>query len=105
MQKRAKPTERSQGTFIVINAKDNVAIALNDIERGTPLRLQRSCHAVNIVVKQRVPFGHKFATERIGKGQVIRKYGETIGKATKPIRIGDWIHTHNLKSILGRAPH
>ena len=105
MQKRVKPRERSQGTFIIIDSKDNVAIALNDIERGTPLRLQRSRHVVNIVAKQKVPFGHKFATERIGKGQAIRKYGETIGKATKPIRSGDWIHTHNLKSIRGRAPH
>ena len=28
----------------------------------------------------------------------IKKYGEIIGVATNDINMGDWIHTHNIKS-------
>ena len=105
MQKFVKRREQSQESFIIIHPRDNVAMALRDIERGTRLTLVKGRHTVDIVVSQKVPFGHKFATERIGKSQPVRKYGEMIGKATKPIRIGEWIHTHNLESVRGRYIH
>ena len=44
------------------------------------------------------PDGHKFALSDIKKGELIFKYGEIIGIATKEIMKGDWIHTHNVKS-------
>ena len=100
-----KFVKRSQGLFIIMHPRDNVAVALRDIECGTRLTLPKGSHTVDIFVNQKVPFGHKFATERIGKSQPVRKYGEMIGKATKPIRIGEWIHTHNLESVRGRYMH
>jgi len=28
----------------------------------------------------------------------IIKYGEIIGVASKPIKVGEWVHTHNVNS-------
>ncbi|MDD2578552.1 MAG: altronate dehydratase family protein [Eubacteriales bacterium] len=47
-----------------------------------------------------IPAGHKIARSDIRPGQPIRKYGEPIGVATRPIRSGQWVHTHNLISGL-----
>ncbi len=61
--------------YFTINEKDNVQV---DLESG-----------------------HKYALRDIGKGEEIIKYGYPIGKAICDIKIGDHIHTHNLKTQLG----
>ncbi len=47
-----------------------------------------------------VPKGHKFALHDIKKGEKVKKYGYPIGRATKDIKAGEWVHSHNLKSAL-----
>ncbi|NLC52617.1 MAG: altronate dehydratase [Firmicutes bacterium] len=66
--------------FIRISPRDNVAVA---IEATTT-----------------IPFGHKVALCDIGAGENIVKYGFPIGHATKDIKSGEHIHTHNLKTNL-----
>ena len=47
--------------------------------------------------------GHKYALRPIAEGEAVVKYGEIIGKATRPIAAGDWVHTHNLRSHLDES--
>ena len=49
------------------------------------------------------PFGHKIAVRDIHKGELIMKYGEEIGIATKEIKKGEYVHIHNLDSMRGRG--
>ncbi|MDY4518822.1 MAG: altronate dehydratase family protein [Candidatus Spyradocola sp.] len=65
---------------IVIHEKDNVAVRL------TPLG--------------DIPAGHKVALCDIPAGGAVIKYGHPIGRATRPIRAGEWVHTHNLSTAL-----
>ncbi len=44
--------------------------------------------------------GHKYARFDIKKGENIIKYGSPIGHATKGIKKGEHIHSHNLKTNL-----
>lgn len=44
--------------------------------------------------------GHKKALENIQEGQKIIKYGMPIGVATCGISSGEWVHTHNVKTLL-----
>lgn len=44
--------------------------------------------------------GHKYAACNIEKGQCVIKYGQPIGHATKNIKKGEHVHTHNLKTNL-----
>ncbi len=45
--------------------------------------------------------GHKLALRNIKAGGQVVKYGHPIGVATRDIAVGEWIHTHNLRSALG----
>jgi altronate hydrolase len=76
---------------IVINALDNVAVALCDLRRGEsePLPLLED-----------VARGHKIALQDIAAGDQVIKYGMPIGTATCLIRAGEWVHTHNLRTGL-----
>ena len=75
-----------------INERDNVAVALSDIAQGS----SRS----GTVLKDDIPGGHKFALEDIGKGEPVIKYGFQIGRASRSIKKGEWVHTHNLVTAL-----
>lgn len=69
--------------FIIINEKDNVGITLTGVND--------------------IPAGHKVALKDINKGEFVIKYGEVIGRASKDIKKGDWVHTDNLKSHLDES--
>ena len=63
--------------YVVINENDNVKVSLTD--------------------------GHKYAVKEIKKGEQVIKYGFPIGVATDNIQIGEKVHSHNLKTVLGGA--
>ena len=78
----------STPSTLVLNAQDNVAVALVNLDAGasTPQR---------VVITKRVPKGHKFATRPIATGQPVVKFGQIIGFAKTDIAPGDWVHEHN----------
>jgi altronate dehydratase len=84
-----------KGKFIIMNPEDNCATSLVEMSEGEEIKINE-----NQIIKlnQKIPFGHKFAIKDIDKGELIKKYGEIIGVTTQPIKKGDWIHTHNIKS-------
>lgn len=82
--------------LIIISEKDSVAVALTDLSAG-------STHTVNdveITLIDDIPFGHKVALHDIEENHNILKYGQPIGHAICPIKKGQHIHTHNLKTNL-----
>jgi hypothetical protein len=50
-----------------------------------------------------VPVFHKIAVREHAAGEEVIKYGEPIGIATRPIRLGEHVHTHNLRSVRGET--
>ncbi len=77
---------------IIIDEKDNVAVALIDLSKGYKFN--------NVTLLSDIPQKHKFALCNIQKGEKIIKYGFPIGVAKENIRAGEHIHTHNLKTAL-----
>lgn len=51
-----------------------------------------------LTVQQDVPLGHKVALKELSAGDTVIKYGEDIGKVIADIKIGEHVHTHNLKT-------
>ena len=77
---------------IQIHEGDNVAVALSPLEAGE--------QALDIVLLESVPAGHKFALSPIASGDAVVKYGLPIGFAAEAIAPGAWVHTHNVKTGL-----
>ncbi len=88
-----------------VNDKDNVAtIFANGITDGAEVEVRDKKGNSEIVkVMGDVPYGHKIAARDIAKDELIFKYGEEIGIATKDIKKGEYVHIHNLDSMRGRG--
>ncbi len=82
--------------YIKINKKDNVGVALCFISKGENVEIDGK----KIEIKEDIKKGHKFSIETIESGKNIIKYGMPIGHSLKKIELGEWIHTHNLKTNL-----
>ena len=54
-----------------------------------------------VAVLEEIPAGHKMAICDIPEGGEVIKYGYCIGNAKESVRVGSWVHTHNLKTALG----
>jgi SAF domain len=78
---------------LIINDRDNVAVVLEDVGKGGTVYLPggRELEAV-----EDISFSHKIALRDITKGEDVIKYGEIIGQAGEAIRVGGWVHIHNL---------
>ncbi len=83
--------------YILIDKNDNVAVALNNISKGTIVSVNDN----DIALYEDIMAGHKFCIKNIGNGDMVIKYGLPIGLATKDISAGEWVHTHNLRTGLG----
>ncbi len=93
---------KQKTSAIIINDKDNVATALQDLYAGGQvsiiIRGEQSC----IELLSDVPSGHKFATTEIEESTDVIKYGESIGRSTVTIQRGQHVHTHNVISPKSR---
>jgi hypothetical protein len=78
---------------IRIDARDNVAVVVADVEAGGRVRLDDGSE---LTATQPVPRGNKVAVTAIAEGETVIRYGEEIGVATTDIGAGDHVHTHNL---------
>lgn len=79
--------------------KDNVAVALEELEPEDTIVVSKSGKEKKISVKEDIPFGHKVALEDIDSGGKVIKYGELIGVAKNKIEAGKHVHVHNLRSL------
>ena len=81
---------------IAIDESDNVATCLHNIEAGAAISIMSGKEVLSLTATDPIPRGHKIALDAITDGEVIRKYGEVIGKASAAIANGCHVHTHNV---------
>jgi altronate hydrolase len=79
---------------VLINPKDNIAVAIQEIQAGEAVT---GIGDRRVLANEDIMRNHKVALAGIAEGEPVLKYGERIGFASKPIRAGDWVHSHNLK--------
>lgn len=79
-----------------IHPKDNVGVALCDLESGSRLAIAGR----ELVLGHGIPRGHKFALTDIPEGQNILKFGQPIGHASRTIRQGEHVHVDNVRTNL-----
>jgi len=82
----------AENSAIHLHPSDNVAIARVPLAPGQTLRVE----GVEFTARTAVPAGHKVALMSISPGEYIYRYGQRIGRASKPIEQGEHIHVHNV---------
>lgn len=83
---------------MIIDGKDNVAVAIEPIAAGDTVTYLVQGKPVSLKAAQDITIYHKLATRPIAKGEPVVKYGEHIGVATEDIPVGAHVHVHNVVS-------
>lgn len=81
--------------LIKINSSDNVMVAICDLSAHQTIE--------GIYLLDDIPSGHKVAMKDIQENENIIKYGNPIGHATKEIKAGEHIHSHNCRTNLSNT--
>ena len=79
---------------LVISKRDNVGTAKSQLDVGDRLIFRKGM----ILIKEKIPFGFKFALRDISIGEPIIKFSKKIGIAKSPIKKGELVHVHNISS-------
>ncbi len=88
---------------LIMHPSDNVATAVEEIRAGDDVAVPAEGAVLTLCAIEPIPFGFKIALQAMGRGEIIRKYGETIGKASAPIARGALVHVHNLEGTRARG--
>lgn len=83
---------------IRMDQRDNVAVVIEDVEAGQEIRGPDG----PVRASRHIPRGHKVALTPIRPGDMVVKYGITIGQASREILPGDHVHVHNVRDITER---
>jgi (2R)-sulfolactate sulfo-lyase subunit alpha len=87
--------------LLVHNRRDNVGVVVvENLTAGTDMLgvVTEDDSEFRGTLNQDVPIGHKVALKDLAVGDTVIKYGEDIGRIVAPVRKGDHVHTHNLKT-------
>jgi altronate hydrolase len=82
---------------VLLRPDDNVAVAVSALAKSQAVSLG---NGTDLKITDFVRPGHKFATCDLAEGEAVRKYGQTIGFASKAISCGEWVHVHNCSADL-----
>lgn len=86
------PLPTSENSAIRLHPHDNVAIARVALPPGVELQVGNT----RVVTREAIPAGHKVSLLPIAAGDVVRRYGQSIGRARIAIEAGRHVHTQNL---------
>ena len=90
---------RNQPPVLHLNPTDPLVVATRDLAVGEAVGLG------DISPSEPIGRGHKLAIKPIESGAPVRKLGQVIGIATRPITPGQHIHVHNVEFRPSTADH
>src|SRR5262245_41703046 len=82
-----------------LNPADPLVVATRDLVPGEAIGLG------DVTPSEPIGRGHKMAVAPIAAGAPVRKLGQIIGNATRPIAPGQHIHVHNVEFRPSAADH
>lgn len=89
--------------FLIHNEGDHVAVAVQDVEPDKGHAESKAVYmdsdrAVSIQLTEAIPLGHKVALVDLGEGIDVIEYGVRVGVTRQPIKAGQLVHVHNVRS-------
>ena len=87
--------------FVVHDENDSAGVVvIEGVKAGQELSgwVMDQDKTIKTKVQADIPIGHKFALKNLAQGATVMKYGHDIGKTVAPIKIGEHLHAHNVKT-------
>jgi len=87
--------------FVVHEEGDGVGVVVVEgVKAGQALVgwIMEDDKDVKVQSKSDIPIGHKVALKDYKPGDTVIKYGVDIGKVVAPIKQGEHLHVHNVKT-------
>jgi len=86
--------------FLVHDKKDSVGVAVVDVRAGQTLegRSLETNETLTAKALMDIPLGHKIALRDLKMNDTVIKYGCDIGRIVQPVKAGEHVHVHNLKT-------
>ena len=60
--------------------------------------IMKEDETITIKILSDIPIGHKVALKDFAEGDTVIKYNTDIGKVVAPIKKGEHLHVHNVKT-------
>ena len=89
-----KPGACTDPRLLLLDPRDNVLTLVVSVSAGTELMIAGQ----TVTVSNSLTLGHKLAGCDLPLGSKVIKYGVPIGSTTADVRLGEHVHTHNLRS-------
>lgn len=87
--------------FVVHEDGDSVGtIVVEGVKAGDKLTgwVMEQDQMVTLPTVSEIPIGHKVALRDLMKDDTVIKYGVDIGRVVAPIKAGEHLHVHNVKT-------
>ena len=87
--------------FLVHSPKDNVGVVvIEDLKAGTDMMgvITETDTTTRVTAKNDIPIGHKVALKDMKSGETVIKYGEDVGRIVADVKMGEHVHTQNMKT-------
>ena len=87
--------------FLVHEAADGVGVVVVEgLKANQEITgwVMKEDQTVTIKILNDIPIGHKVALINFEKGDTVMKYNTDIGKVVAPIKKGEHLHVHNVKT-------
>jgi len=87
--------------FLVHEAADGVGVVVVEglkADQEITGWVMKEDATVTIKILSDIPIGHKVALLDFAEGDTVMKYNTDIGKVVAPIKKGEHLHVHNVKT-------
>jgi (2R)-sulfolactate sulfo-lyase subunit alpha len=101
IQKPFEEHEMSETHFLIHDKDDSVGVAVvENIKAGMDVVGYKmdTDEQVNLKALSDIPLGHKIALRDLVEGDTIIKYDVDMGRVVAPIKAGEHVHVHNVKT-------
>jgi (2R)-sulfolactate sulfo-lyase subunit alpha len=87
--------------FLVHEAADVVGVVVVEglkADQEITGWVMKEDETVTVKILNDIPIGHKVALKDLASGDTVIKYNSDIGKVVAPIKKGEHLHVHNVKT-------
>ncbi len=87
--------------FIVHDEQDSVGVVVvEDVAANQEVTgwIMDQDKTLSLKTQNDIPIGHKFALKDMNEGDTVVKYNTDIGRLVAPVKKGEHVHVHNLKT-------